>query len=274
MAFAALLAVTLTPALAAWLIRGRIRPEREQPIARFILRVYTPVLDFSVRRRRWIIAAAVLAVLSTIPVFLSLGSEFMPPLNEGTVLYMPTAPPGMSDTESAAILQRMGRLIHTVPEVKTVFGKIGRARTVTDPAPPGMVETVITLEPEERWRPGTTWESLIAELDRAVRVPGMPNLWWMPIQTRNEMLYTGVRSAVAVKVFADDLESVERVSVDVERAIRGVRGARSAYAERLTGATYLDFDVEREQAARYGLTVGDVQDVIEAAIGGLPVTQT
>jgi Cu(I)/Ag(I) efflux system membrane protein CusA/SilA len=161
-----------------------------------------------------------------------------------------------------------------VPEVKTVFGKIGRARTVTDPAPPGMVESVITLEPQERWRPGMTWEKLITELDRVVRFPGMPNLWWMPIQTRNEMLSTGVRSAVAIKVFGDDLSRIEQVSVAVEDAVRSVRGARSVYAERLTGGTYLDFDVDREQAARYGLTVGDVQDVIEAAIGGLPVTQT
>ncbi len=273
MAFAALLAITLTPALAVWLIRGRIRPEREQPIARAIIAAYTPVLRFAVRRRRWVVLGALAIMLTTIPAFLSLGHEFMPPLNEGTILYMPTAPPGMSDTESAAVLQRMGRLIKRVPEVATVFGKIGRARTVTDPAPPGMAEITIALEPEDRWRPGMTWDKLIAELDHSVRVPGMPNLWWMPIQTRNEMLSTGVRSAAAVKIYGPDLAGIERLSVEVESALRGVGGARSVYAERLTGGSYLDFDIDRVQAARYGLTTGEVQDVIEAAIGGMPVAQ-
>jgi len=274
MAFAALLAITLTPALAMWFVRGRIRPEREQPIARAIIRAYTPVLGFAVRRRRWIVTGAVLVVLSTIPVFLSLGHEFMPPLNEGTILYMPTAPPGISDTESATVLQQMARRIRRVPEVATVFGKIGRARTVTDPAPPGMAETVIQIKPEDQRRAGMTWEKLIAELDRNVRFPGMPNLWWMPIQTRNEMLSTGVRSAAAVKVYGPDLAGIEKVTLQVERALQGVRGARSVYAERLTGGQYLDIDVDRAAAARYGLTVGDVQDVIEAAIGGMPVAQT
>ena len=274
MAFAALLAITLTPALAAGFVRGRIRPEREQPVARAIIAAYTPVLGFAVRRRRWIVLGAVLVVLSTVPVFLSLGREFMPPLNEGTILYMPTAPPGMSDTESAVVLQQMARRIKQVPEVATVFGKIGRARTVTDPAPPGMAETVIQLKPESEWRKGMTWEKLIAELDRNVRFPGMPNLWWMPIQTRNEMLSTGVRSAVAVKVYGPELAGIEQVSIQVEEALKGLPGARSVYAERLTGGYYLDFDVDRAAAARYGLTVGDVQDVIEAAIGGMPVAQT
>ena len=274
MAFAALLAITLTPALAAWFIRGRIRPEREQPIARAIVAAYTPVLRFAVRRRRWVIAGALAVMLSTVPAFLSLGHEFMPPLNEGTILYMPTAPPGISDTESAAVLQQMARRIRTVPEVATVFGKMGRARTVTDPAPPGMAETVIQLKPEREWRKGMTWEKLIGELDRASRFPGMPNLWWMPIQTRNEMLSTGVRSAAAVKIYGADLAEIERVAVEVEQALRGLTGARSVYAERLTGGNYLDFDIDRAAAGRYGLTVGDVQDVIEAAIGGMPVAQT
>jgi Cu(I)/Ag(I) efflux system membrane protein CusA/SilA len=274
MAFAALLAITLTPALAMWLIRGRIRPEREQPIARTIVRAYIPVLEFAVRRRRWVVIGALLVVLSTIPVLLSLGSEFMPPLNEGSLLYMPTAPPGMSDTESATVLQSMGRTLKSVPEVKTVFGKIGRARTATDPAPPGMAEIVVTLKPEDQWRPGMTWDKLVAELDRKLHYPGMPNLWWFPIQTRNEMLSTGVRSAAAVKIYGPDLAQIERLSVDVENALRNVRGARSVFAERLTGGLFLDFDIRRDEAARYGLTVGDVQDVIEAAIGGLPVAQT
>jgi Cu(I)/Ag(I) efflux system membrane protein CusA/SilA len=161
-----------------------------------------------------------------------------------------------------------------VPEVETVFGKMGRARSATDPAPLSMLETVITLKPERAWRHGMTWEKLVAEMDRRVRFPGMPNIWWMPIQTRNEMLATGVRSAVGIKVFGPDLAGIERVAVDIERAIRPVRGARSVFADRLTGGSFLDVDVRREAAARYGLTVGDVQDVIEAAIGGLTVTQT
>jgi copper/silver efflux system protein len=274
MAFAALLAVTLTPALAIWLIRGRIRPESRHPVSRALVRSYAPVVRWVVRRRRVVIAGAAILLLSTVPVFLMLGNEFMPPLNEGTLLYMPTAPPGISDTEAAAVLQSMDRRIRTFPEVKTVFGKIGRARTATDPAPLSMVETVITLKPEREWRPGMTWQRLIGEMDQKLRYPGMPNLWWMPIQTRNEMLATGVRSAVGVKVFGPDLAGIERVGVAVEEAIRTVPGTRSAYAERVTGGRFLDFDVDRAAAARYGLTVGDVQEVIESAIGGVAVTQT
>jgi Cu(I)/Ag(I) efflux system membrane protein CusA/SilA len=274
MAFAALLAITLTPALAAWLIRGRIRPEREQPVARTIIGLYTPVLRFAIRRRGWVIAIAALLVVSTVPAFLSLGSEFMPPLNEGTLLYMPTAPPGMSETESASILQNMGRRLKQVPEVVHAFGKIGRARTATDPAPPGMVETVIQLRPENEWRAGMTWPKLIAELDRNLRYPGMPNLWWMPIQTRNEMLSTGVRSAVAVKIYGPDVAVIESLGVAIEGALARVDGTRSAYADRLSGGYFLDFDVRRDQAARYGLTTGDVQDVIESAIGGMKVGET
>src|SRR6058998_2299112 len=274
MAFAALLAVTLTPALAAWFIRGRIRAESEHPVSRFLVGGYAPVVRFAVRRRRWVVFGAMLILLSTVPVFLRLGSEFMPPLNEGTLLYMPTAPPGMSGTEASTVLQQMDRRLRTVPEVETVFGKIGRAKTATDPAPLSMVETVVSLKPESQWRKGMTWERLIADLDRRMRFPGMPNIWWMPIQTRNEMLATGVRSAVGVKVFGPSLAGIESVAVAVESAVKDVRGTRSAFAERVTGGYFLDFDVRRGEAARYGLTVGDVQDVIESAIGGMTVTQT
>jgi Cu(I)/Ag(I) efflux system membrane protein CusA/SilA len=221
-----------------------------------------------------VIGIAALLVLTTIPVFLRLGSEFMPPLNEGTVLYMPTAPPGISSTEAATVLQLMDQRLREVPEVETVFGKIGRARTATDPAPLSMVETVITLKPESEWRKGMTWEKLNAEMDAKVRFPGMPNIWWMPIQTRNEMLSTGVRSAVGVKVFGPDLATIERIGIDVERTLRGVKGTRTAFAERITGGFFLDFDIDRAEAGRYGLTVGDIQDVIEAAIGGMTVSQT
>jgi Cu(I)/Ag(I) efflux system membrane protein CusA/SilA len=274
MAFAALLAVTLTPALAAWFIRGRLRAESDHPISRLLARAYAPVVRFAVRRRRWVVFAAVLMLLSTIPIFLRLGSEFMPPLNEGTLLYMPTAPPGMSDTEASSVLQQMDRRLRSVPEVETVFGKIGRAKTATDPAPLSMVETVVSLKPESRWRKGMTWERLIADMDRRMHFPGMPNIWWMPIQTRNEMLATGVRSAVGVKVFGPSLAGIESVAVAVEGAVKDVPGTRSAFAERVTGGYFLDFDVRRDAIARYGLTVGDVQDVIESAIGGMAVTQT
>jgi len=274
MVFAALLAVTLTPALATWLIRGKIRPERDQPIARWFIRTYTPVLRWTVAHRRGVLVGAALVVLSTVPVFLALGTEFMPPLNEGVILYMPTAPPGMPDREASLVLQRMGRMLKSVPEVERVFGKIGRANTATDPAPVGMVETIVTLKPESAWRKGMTWDKLVAELDRTVRLPGMPNLWWMPIQTRNEMLSTGVRSAIGIKVYGPDLSSVERLSQNVERAVKDVPGVRSAFAERLGGATYLDVRVRRDDAARYGLTVGDVLDALEVAVGGKAVGST
>jgi len=274
MFFAALLAVTLTPALASWFIRGRIRPERQHPISRRMTSAYAPVVRFAVRRRGWVIGIAALLVLSTIPVFLQLGSEFMPPLNEGTILYMPTAPPGISETEAATVLQLMDRRLKDIPEVENVFGKMGRARTATDPAPLSMVETVVALKPESEWRKGMTWDRLIEEMDERCRFPGMPNLWWMPIQTRNEMLATGVRSAVGVKVFGPDLATIETIGIEVERALRGVKGTRTVFAERVTGGFFLDFDIDRVAIARYGLTVGDVQDVIEAAIGGMTVSQT
>ena len=274
MAFAALLAVTLTPALAVWFIRGRIRPESTHPVSRLLVRWYAPVVRFAVRRRLWVVLGAALVLLSTIPVFLRLGSEFMPQLNEGTLLYMPTAPPGMSDTEASSVLGQMDRRLRAVPEVETVFGKIGRAKTATDPAPLSMVETVVSLKPESQWRKGMTWERLIADMDRRMHFPGMPNIWWMPIQTRNEMLATGVRSAVGVKVFGPSLAGIESVAVAVEGAVKNVRGTRSAFAERVTGGYFLDFDIRRSEAARYGLTMGDVQDVIESAIGGMTVTQT
>jgi Cu(I)/Ag(I) efflux system membrane protein CusA/SilA len=274
MAFAALLAVTLTPALASWFIRGRIRSEHEHPISRRLIDGYVPVVRFVVRHKRAVVAGALLLVLAAVPVFLVLGSEFMPPLNEGSILYMPTAPPGISATEAASVLQQMDRTLKSVPEVETVFGKMGRAKSATDPAPLSMTETVVTLKPESQWRKGMTWEGLIADMDSRMRFPGMPNIWWMPIQTRNEMLATGVRSAVGVKVYGPDLAGIERVGIGIESALKGVRGTRIAYADRVTGGYFLDFDIRREEAARYGLTVGAVQDVIESAIGGLPVSQT
>ena len=274
MGFAAVLSVTLTPALAAVFVRGRIRGEQEHPLNRWLIQVYTPVVRFVVRRRFPVIVAAVLMMAATVPVALQLGSEFMPPLNEGTILYMPTAPPGMSITEAADVLQRMDQELMEFPEVARVFGKIGRARTATDPAPLSMVETVVTLKPREQWRAGMTWEGLIREMDEKLRYPGMPNLFWMPIQTRTEMLATGIRSQLGVKVFGDDLATIEATATAIERALADVPGTRSAVAERLTGGFFLDFRVNRDEAARYGLRVRDVNEIVETAIGGKNVSQT
>ena len=274
MAFAALLAVTLTPALGAIFLRGRIRSEEESPLNRFLIHVYVPAVRFVVRRRRFVIGVAALLVASTAPVFLALQSEFMPPLNEGSILYMPTAPPGIAESEAVTVLQSMDRRLKEFPEVMSVFGKMGRAETATDPAPLSMVETVIELHPESEWRPGVTFESLIQEMDAELRYPGMPNIWWMPIQTRLEMLATGVRSELGIKIYGDDLKEIERVGIQIEHALAGIPGTRSAYAERLTGGYYLDFEIDRRQAARYGIRVEDVAEVIETAIGGAPITET
>jgi Cu(I)/Ag(I) efflux system membrane protein CusA/SilA len=274
MGFAAVLSVTLTPAIAAIAIRGRIRGEEEHPVNRALIRLYSPLVRRAVRRRGLVVAVALALLAATVPVYLSLGSEFMPPLNEGTILYMPTAPPGMSMTQAGAVLQSMNRELRDVPEVARVFGKIGRAETPTDPAGLEMVETVVTLRPKEEWRPGITFEGLVQQLDQRLRYPGMPNVFWMPIQTRTEMLATGVRSQLGVKVFGDDLATIEETAIAVERALAGVAGTRSAVAERLTGGFYLDVRVDREKAARQGLRVRDVNAVVESAIGGMNVSET
>jgi Cu(I)/Ag(I) efflux system membrane protein CusA/SilA len=274
MGFAALLSVTLTPAIAALAIRGRIRGEEEHPVNRALIRVYAPLVRRVVRRPGLVVLSALALMAATVPVYLSLGSEFMPPLNEGTILYMPTAPPGMSMTEAGAVLQRMNRELRDFPEVARVFGKIGRAETPTDPAGLEMVETVVTLRPKGEWRPGTTYEGLVQELDQRLRYPGMPNVFWMPIQTRTEMLATGVRSQLGIKVFGDDLAAIEQTAIAVERAVQAVPGARSAVAERLTGGFYLDVRVDRERAARLGLRVRDVNAAVESAVGGMNVSET
>jgi Cu(I)/Ag(I) efflux system membrane protein CusA/SilA len=273
MGFAAILSVTLTPALAALLIRGRIRSDHANPLNRLLVRAYVPVVRAVVRRRGLVIGAAALLTLSVVPPLLDLGNEFMPPLNEGTLLYMPTAPPGISVAEAARVLGVMDRELKRFPEVERVFGKIGRAESATDPAPLSMVETVITLAPRERWREGLSWDDLVGELDQALAIPGMPNLWWMPIQTRTEMLATGVRSPLGVKVFGDDLASVEKVAGQIASVLWEVPGTRNAFAERTTGAFYLDLQIDREAAARFGLSVEDVNAVIEAAIGGVTVSR-
>jgi Cu(I)/Ag(I) efflux system membrane protein CusA/SilA len=277
MGFSALLAVTLTPALAALLLRGPLRREAANPLNRWLIRAYSPVVRLMVDHRKSVVAAAVLLAAVSLPAWQRLGQEFMPPLNEGVILYMPTAPPGMSIATASRILEDMDRQLAAFPEVATVFGKMGRAETATDPAPLGMVETVVALKPRGQWRRGLTWDGLIREMDARLRYPGMPNVWWMPIQTRTEMLATGLRSPLGVKVLGDDLAAVERTAIAVERAIGGVdgvAGTRSALAERAEGGLYLDIDVDREAASRYGLRVADVYDVVAAAVGGEAVGQT
>jgi Cu(I)/Ag(I) efflux system membrane protein CusA/SilA len=274
MGFAAVLSVTLTPALAALLLRGRIRGEAEHPVNRALIRVYAPLVRRVVRRRGLVVLGALALMAATLPVYLSLGSEFMPPLDEGTLLYMPTAPPGMSMTEAAAVVQRMDQELMEFPEVARVFGKVGRADTPTDPAGLEMVEAVITLKPRSEWRPGMTRERLVQEMDEMLRYPGMPNLFWMPIQTRTEMLATGIRSQLGIKVFGDDAGTIEQVGVAIERALAGVAGTRSAQAEQLTGGFYLDVTVDRDAAARLGLRVRDVNEAVELAIGGMNVSET
>ncbi|MGB5694148.1 MAG: CusA/CzcA family heavy metal efflux RND transporter [Polyangiales bacterium] len=274
MGFAAILSVTLIPALAVLVIRGRVRREEDNPLNRWLIKSYAPVVRFVVAHRWGVILLAILGMALTVPVFLKLQSEFMPPLNEGTILYMPTAPPGMSVTEAANVLQAMDRELKSFPEVVSVFGKAGRAETATDPAPIDMFETTIVLKPRSEWRAGLTWEGLIKEMDETLRYPGMPNIFWMPVQTRTEMLATGIRSPLGIQVFGNDLETIEQTAIEIEKAVSQIPGTRSAFAERSTGGFFVDFKVDREKAARYGLRVADINEVIMTAIGGMTVSET
>jgi Cu(I)/Ag(I) efflux system membrane protein CusA/SilA len=274
MGFAAVLSVTLIPALAVLLIRGTVRGEEDIPLNRWLVAGYVPIVRFVVAHRWAVFVAAIAAMALTIPAFSKLQSEFMPPLREGTILYMPTAPPGMSVTEAANVLQAMNREIKSFPEVISVFGKAGRAETATDPAPIGMLETTIVLKPRSEWREGLTWEGLIEEMDRKLRYPGMPNIFWMPVQTRTEMLATGIRSPLGIQVFGDDLETIEQTALQIEQAVSKIPGTRSAFAERATGGFYVDFVIDRPEAARHGVRVSDVNDVIMTAVGGMTVAET
>jgi copper/silver efflux system protein len=271
--FAAILAVTLTPALAVLLIRGKVQDQRRNPINRWLMAAYAPVVRFVVDHRGRVIVVAIFAIVLTVPALFRLGNEFMPPLNEGVILYMPTAPPGMSENESAVILQAMDRELKKFPEVVSVFGKMGRANSPTDPAPFGMAEVTVVLKPRTEWRQGLTWDALLKSMDQKLHFPGMPNVWWMPIQTRTEMLATGVRSPLGIEVFGDDLDSIEKAAISIEHAVAQVPGTRSAFAERSTGGFYIDFDVNREEAGRHGLTVANVNEIVASAIGGQNVSQ-
>jgi Cu(I)/Ag(I) efflux system membrane protein CusA/SilA len=274
MFFASLLSITLVPVLMILLVRGRIVPEVRNPINRFLIWAYQPFVHF-VLRFRWLTLVAALCIMgATAYPYLHLGKEFMPPLNEGTLLYMPTAVPGIAIGEAGRILQIQDRMLRQIPEVERVFGKAGQAETATDPAPLSMVETVVSLKPPDQWRTGMTWEKIIAEMNEKVRTPGMANIFWMPIQTRTEMLTTGFRSILGVKVFGPDLAEIQNAGVQIERALSDLPETRSAFAERTTGGYFLDFTIKREAAARYGLTVGDVNDIIETAIGGKTIGTT
>ena len=272
MAAAAVLSVTLVPALMVIFVRGRIVPERRNPINWLLITLYRPIIQGVLRAKTLtiLVAAGVLAV-SVWPAR-QLGTEFMPNLNEGTLFYMPTTLPGISITKAAELLQTQDRIIKTFPEVESVFGKAGRAATATDPAPTEMYETVINLKPKETWRPGLTVDALIAEMDQALQFPGVSNAWTMPIKARIDMLSTGIRTPVGVKVFGTDLAEIERVARRIEQVLRTVPGTSSAYAERVMGGYYLDITPNRDILARYGLMVADVQDLVATALGGEPVT--
>lgn len=267
-AAAAGLSVTLVPVLMGYLIRGRIPHEASNPINRVLVRLYRPLLEATLRRPWLIIALAILALALTVIPLSRLGGEFLPPLDEGDLLYMPTALPGISAEKASELLQQTDRLIKTVPEVASVFGKSGRADTATDPAPLEMFETTIQFKPKSQWRPGMTPEKLVDELDRTVKVPGLSNVWVPPIRNRLDMLSTGIKTPVGVKISGADLSQIDRIATQVEAAVKDVPGVTSALAERLNGGRYIDVDINRQAAARYGMSVDDIQSVISTAVGG------
>ncbi|MFZ5509286.1 MAG: efflux RND transporter permease subunit [Pseudomonadota bacterium] len=274
MAGAALLSVTLVPVLMMLFIRGKIMPESKNPVNRFLIWAYRPIIAWVMRWKKLTIALALAALGISVYPAMKLGSEFMPTLNEGSLLYMPASLPGMSVTKAAELLQTQNKIIKSFPEVESVFGKSGRALTATDPAPLEMFETVINLKPQSEWRPGMTTDKLIADLDQALQFPGVANAWTMPIKARIDMLSTGIRTPIGIKVFGKTLEGIEQVATQVEAAVKTVPGTTSAFAERVTGGYYLNITPDRLQLARYGLAVGDLQEVIGTALGGEVVTTT
>jgi Cu(I)/Ag(I) efflux system membrane protein CusA/SilA len=274
MFFAAFLSITLAPVLMVLLIRGRVRPETRNPMNRLLIALYTPVVKGVLRFRKTTLALAVLALVLTYPAFARLGSEFMPPLNEGMIFYMPTTLPGISITQASRLLQIQDRMLKTFPEVEWVFGKAGRAETATDPAPFSMGETTVMLKPQSQWRPGMTWEKLVDEMDKKIRLPGVANAWTMPIKNRIDMLSTGIRTPVGIKIFGPHLNKIEEIGRHLEMVLNSVPGTRSVFAERVTGGYYLDFELKRDEIARYMLAVEDIQMIIESAIGGESITTT
>jgi Cu(I)/Ag(I) efflux system membrane protein CusA/SilA len=274
MAGAALLSVTLVPVLMMLFIRGNVMPEAKNPVNRFLIWIYRPIIAAVMRFKVVTILLAVAVLAVTAWPASRLGSEFMPALNEGTLFYMPTSLPAMSITKAAELVQTQNKIIKSFPEVASVFGKAGRAQTATDPAPVEMFETVINLKPQAEWRAGMTTDKLIAEMDKALQIPGVSNAWTMPIKARTDMLSTGIRTPIGIKVFGKDLNEMERLAKEIEAVVKNVPGTTSAFAERITGGYYLDIEPDRQALARYGLAVGELQDVIATALGGEMVTTT
>jgi Cu(I)/Ag(I) efflux system membrane protein CusA/SilA len=275
MAGAAILAVTLVPVLMGYLIRGKIMPEAKNPINRVLHVAHAPLLALIIRWRWIAVLLAALLLAVTFYPYAKLGSEFMPPLDEGDILYMPTTFPGVSITKAKELLQQTDKILSTFPEVHHVFGKVGRAETATDPAPLSMIETIVRLKPKSAWPdPDKTTRELMQEMDAAIQFPGLANAWTMPIKTRIDMLSTGIKTPVGIKVSGPDLAVLQRLSNDIEQAMKTLPETLSAFGDRAVGGYYVDFDINRQAASRYGLTVGDVQDVIQSAIGGMNITHT
>jgi len=274
MAAAAALAITLVPVLMGYFVRGKVLPEHKNPVNKFLSTIYLPVLKKVLAYpKATLLGALVVLVIGFWPIN-KIGSEFIPPLDEGDLMYMPSTYPGVSIGKAREILQQTDKLIRTIPEVETVFGKIGRAETATDPAPLTMVETFIQLKPRDQWREGVTTESLIKELDALVKLPGLTNAWVMPIKTRIDMLATGIKTPVGIKIAGPDLNTIQSIGQDLEKILKGVEGTASVYSERVAGGRYIKVDINRVQAARYGLNIADIQQVVATAIGGMNVSQT
>jgi len=274
MAAAAGLSVTLIPVLMFWFIRGKIQDEQKNPLNRFLIAIYRPGIHAVLRHPRMTLVIAVIALGLSVWPAMKLGSEFMPPLDEGDLLYMPTALPGLAVGKGAEILQQTDRILKTFPEVHRVFGKIGRAETATDPAPLEMIETTVQLKPKSEWRAGLTTEKLIEEMDAALKIPGMGNVWVNPIRNRIDMLATGIKSPVGIKIGGPDLAVIERLGAEVERAVKGIPGTSSAFSERVSGGRYIDIEPDRIAAARLGLSIADVQRIVALAIGGENIGET
>lgn len=274
MFFASLLSITLIPALMTIFIRGKVKPEHENPLNKVLMQIYDPIIHRVLKAPLiTVIVGAILFVVS-LPLFNFIGSEFMPPLNEGSILYMPTSLPGIGISESSRLLQIQDKLIKKVPEVESVFGKVGRAETPTDPAPLDMYETIINLKPKEKWRPGITWDKIIEELDNLLKIPGIVNAWTMPIKARIDMLTTGVKTPVGIKIFGPDLKVIEKIGEQIEPLMKMVKGTRSVFAERAVSGYYLNINIDREKIARYGLTIEDIQTVVGSTLGGEELTTT
>jgi Cu(I)/Ag(I) efflux system membrane protein CusA/SilA len=274
MAAASVLSITLVPVLMGYLIRGKIKSELQNPINKFFATIYRPLLELILHiPKTTVIIASTIVMLGVFPLF-RLGTEFMPEMNEGDLLYMPTTYPGISIGKAEQILQQTDKLIASIPEVKTVFGKIGHAQTATDPAPLSMIETTIQFKPEKEWRKGFTIEKLRSELEEQVKLPGLSNAWVMPIRTRIDMLATGIKTPVGIKIAGSDLKVIQSLGMQIEQILKAIPGTVSAFAERVVSGRYINIEVNRDKAARYGLNVNDIQEIVQTAIGGMDVTQT